>query len=442
MTQESEALALQGSVLFVDDEENILRSLKRLFSDEPFDVFTAPSGRQGLELLKQHDDVGVIVSDQRMPEMTGVDFLEQSRKISPLSVRILLTGYADVNAAVDAINRGGAFRYVSKPWNDEELVLTVKNALQNYTLIKENKRLSGIVSRQNEELKKWNSELEIMVQEQTMELQRNYDELKKMNKGLRANFKNTILAFSGLLELRNKSMRSHARNVAEISSRVGRAMGMSAEDKETLVAAALLHDIGKIGIPDYMLDNNDTDDMKDVELQEYMKHPVRGQTAVDSIMDLRKAGVVIRHHHERYDGTGFPDQLKKQDIPLAARIIAIIDCVDKRIRRFTSASGIDQAFKYVDMERGKRFDPRLIAVVETQARAFYKTNIPETELVEIEISPNELREGMTLSRDVYSGTGILLLSKGTKLEKTSIMVLKRYYNLDPSKHGVFVTFRY
>ncbi|MBU4228810.1 MAG: response regulator, partial [Proteobacteria bacterium] len=112
----------KGKILFVDDEENILRSLQRLFMDEEIEVFTASSGAKGLEILARETEVGVIVSDQRMPEMTGVDFLEKSKAISPQSIRILLTGYADVNAAIDAINRGGTFRYLNKPWNDDELV--------------------------------------------------------------------------------------------------------------------------------------------------------------------------------------------------------------------------------------------------------------------------------------------------------------------------------
>jgi len=428
----------KGKILFVDDEENILRSLQRLFMDEEVEVFTASSGAKGLEILAREKEVGVIVSDQRMPEMTGVDFLEKSKAISPQSIRILLTGYADVNAAIDAINRGGTFRYLNKPWNDDELVQAVKGALHMYHLLTENKRLAAIVKQQNVELKKWNTELESIVQEQTMELQKSYDSVRAINSRLRINFKNTIIAFSGLIELRDKRMRAHSRNVAEIAVNVAKQLGMESEARETVMVAALLHDIGKIGIPDIML-AREAEQMNFAEREEYLQHPVRGQAAIDRIEELREAGLLIRAHHENYDGSGFPDGLKKADIPQGARIITLVDYIDKKIRQAMGATGFDILRKEVELLKGAFFDPKLIPVVFEQAEAFYKKNRPKTDHVEIELLPNDLQEGMESSRDVFSGTGILLLTKGTVLVASSIMLLKRYYDLDPPNQGVFVS---
>lgn len=428
----------KGKILFVDDEENILRSLQRLFMDEEVEVFTASSGAKGLELLAREGGIGVIVSDQRMPEMTGVDFLEKSKTISPQSIRILLTGYADVNAAIDAINRGGTFRYLNKPWNDAELVQAVMGALQMYRLLTENKRLAGIVKKQNAELKKWNTELESIVQEQTMELQKSYDSLRAINSRLRANFKNTIVAFSGLIELRDKRMRTHSRNVAEVSVNVAKQLGLEGEERETVMVAALLHDIGKIGIPDLML-AREAEQMNFAEREEYLQHPVRGQAAIDRIEELRGAGLIIRSHHESYDGDGFPDGLKKGAIPLGARIIALTDYIDNKMRKAMGAAGFEFLRKEVDLQKGILFDPKLVPVVLEQAEAFYKKIRARTDHIEIELLPGDLQEGMEASRDVFSGTGILLLTKGTVLAKPSIMLLKRYYDLDPPNQGIFVS---
>ena len=428
----------KGKLLFVDDEENILRSLQRLFMDEEVEVFTASSGAKGLEILAREGGVGVIVSDQRMPEMTGVDFLEKSKTISPQAIRILLTGYADVNAAIDAINRGGTFRYLNKPWNDAELVQAVMGALQMYRLLTENKRLAGIVKKQNSELKKWNTELESIVQEQTMELQKSYDSLRAINSRLRANFKNTIVAFSGLIELRDKRMRTHSRNVAEVSVNVAKQLGLEGEERETVMVAALLHDIGKIGIPDLML-AREAEQMNFAEREEYLQHPVRGQAAIDRIEELRGAGLIIRSHHESYDGDGFPDGLKKGAIPLGARIIALTDCIDNKMRKAMGAAGFEFLRKEVDLQKGILFDPKLVPVVLEQAEAFYKKIRARTDHIEIELLPGDLQEGMEASRDVFSGTGILLLTKGTVLAKPSILLLKRYYDLDPPNQGVFVS---
>jgi len=147
----TETLPLKA--LFVDDEENILKSLRRLLADEDMEVLTATSGEQGLEILRCKGDIGLIVSDQRMPGLTGVDFLREARDIAPDAVRIMLTGYADISATIDAINKGGTYRYISKPWDDEELVMTIREALSHYRLAAENRKLWGIVNRQNGSLK-------------------------------------------------------------------------------------------------------------------------------------------------------------------------------------------------------------------------------------------------------------------------------------------------
>jgi putative nucleotidyltransferase with HDIG domain len=357
-----------------------------------------------------------------------------------LSIRILLTGYADVNAAVDAINRGGAFRYLHKPWVDEDLVQTVTGALQQYWLIKENKRLNSLVKKQNEELKKWNSELEQIVQEQTIELKLRYEEERRFSKRLRKNFKKSIKAFSGLMELRDKRIRSHSRNVAEIAGNVAKRLELSQEERDTLVVAALLHDIGKIGIPDVMLHVEEYR-MNNEEREEYIKHPVRGQAALDNIEELRDAGLAIRHHHESYDGSGFPDGIKGNNIPLAARIVAIIDAYDKELRKFEGSAGIEVVSKHVKRKAETAFDPTLTPLVVEECRKYYKQHLPVSDRIEMELDPKELHEGMVLSRDVFSGTGILLLGKDTVLNITNIEILKRYYKLDPSSHGVFVSMK-
>lgn len=428
----------KGCVLFVDDEENILKALRRLFIDESFETLTAASGEAALELLARRDDCAVVVSDQRMPGLSGVELLSRVRRQHPLTVRILLTGYADIEAAMDSINRGGVYRYITKPWQDEELRQTVRTAFEHHRLVKENVRLNALVKRQNIELKRWNSELEILVQEQTEELQHSYDELKNFNSRLRANFKSVITTMAGLIEIRNKRMRSHGQNVAEIAARTARHLKLTAVERENLVVAALLHDIGKIGMPDVML-LVDSAQMDAAELEEYNKHPIRGQAALDRIEDLREVGRIIRHHHENYDGSGFPDGLRGRDIPRESRIIALIDFVDREIRRYQGDSGVGVTFRKLHAAAGTIFDPKLVAPVEKAAREFYRRRLPKAEFMEMELHPKHITAGMTLSRDFFSGTGILLLSKGTKLDRINVDILRRYARLDPAKRGVFVS---
>lgn len=429
--------AMQLGVLFVDDEENILRSLRRLFMDEEFAIFIASSGEQGLEILKNTQDIALIVSDQRMPGMTGAEFLEKAKITRPETLRILLTGYSDINAVVDAINRGGAYRYLTKPWDDEVLKQNIREAVKVFALTRENQRLGEIIRQQNKKLKNWNAELQEMVQLQTMELTNQNNELKKLTERQRNDFKSMISAISGLIELRDIRVRSHSKKVAEISVRFAKKIGMGSSDIETVLIAALLHDIGKIGIPDVML-MKDFSAMSKDEADEYMKHPVRGQAAIDPITDLRPVGVLIRHHHERYNGGGFPDKLAGNAIPLGSRIIAFADFIDHTASTHRGDNLPEVILSKLEDDQGKQFDPQFIKYLRNTLGEVYAADASARDTAEKEFGVEQLAKGMTLSRDVVSGTGLLLMSKGTRLDDKQIKTLQRILTLDPSRSGVFV----
>lgn len=166
------------SILLVDDEQNILNSLRRLLLDEDCRILTAPGGSEALAMLAGGERPAVIVSDQRMPGMEGSEFLARARELAPESVRIMLTGYADIGAAVDAVNRGGISRYVTKPWNDHELRLIIREALKSYGLIRENRRLTAELQEKNRLLEELNEDLERKVEERTRDLLRKMKELE------------------------------------------------------------------------------------------------------------------------------------------------------------------------------------------------------------------------------------------------------------------------
>ena len=154
-------------ILCVDDEQNVLRSLTRLFLDDPYEILTATSGAEGLLILAQCGTVPVVISDYRMPGMNGVEFLSEVRKRWPETVRIVLSGYADTGAIVSAINEGQIYRFVAKPWNEDELQVTVANALERYDLGRTNRELSEELRRKNDELTTLNRDLERRVADRT-----------------------------------------------------------------------------------------------------------------------------------------------------------------------------------------------------------------------------------------------------------------------------------
>ena len=446
------------SVLLVDDEENILRSLQRLFMDEDdIEVVTATSGEEGLKLLPELTNLGVIVSDQRMPGMSGAQFLEKARAIQPNALRIILTGYADVSAAVDAINKGGAWRYLAKPWNDEELVRVIHEALERYSIIMENRRLNALVVKQNKELEEWNTNLKQRVLAQTTEIRKQNEELRGLLTRVKENYNDIITSFAGLVEMHGRRLRQHSRNVAELSVNAARELGMTGDELETIRIAALLHDIGKIGIPERIL-IMPHENMKADELREYRQHSVRGQVAIDAIKELRTTGLLIRHHHESYDGSGFPNQLAGDEIPLGARIIGFADYIDNASESFSSDIA-DKALTKAGFMTKKLLDPSLLKAFRKVAKYTYNlldehspriTSKPSQQsghndsaseadnLLELEFRPSELREGMLLSEDVRSGSGILLLRKGLTLDRGMIEGIERNYQIDAPPRGVFV----
>ena len=158
------------TVLLVDDEEGILNSLRRLLRKEGYQLLTASSGAQGLRILEEND-VHLVISDQRMPQMSGTEFFAKVKERYPDAIRIILTGYTDVDSITESINRGHIYKFFLKPWNDQSLKLEINQALDQYDLIQSNKRLHEKVMEQNEELKKTNENLETLVKERTMELE-------------------------------------------------------------------------------------------------------------------------------------------------------------------------------------------------------------------------------------------------------------------------------
>lgn len=430
-------------LLLVDDEEGILSSLKRLLMDEEdLEILTASSGEQAMELLREHPDVAVIVSDQRMPGMTGAEFLGRAREAVPQALRIILTGYADINATMEAINRGGASRYLTKPWNDQELSQAIRDAASRFRLEAENRRLTEVVNRQNEELKEWNANLKQRVLAQTGEIRRKNEELQKLNVRLTSNYTGVIHAFSTLTELKGGRWKNHAGNVTELATAVAMELRLKDEEVDAVNVAALLHDIGKIGVAEEVLRKR-PEELDEDENAEYFCHPVRGQAAIDQIEDLRYAGVLIRHHHERFDGKGFPDGLKGEAIPLGARIIAFADRLDHLTAKVTGERMGESVLELVRCEIGNGLDRSLFPIFQEVVRQMVLSHSAffEGETTECELDPRDLLEGMVTADNVYSGTGLLLLVKGTVLDLIKIESLKRYYLLDSPPCGVRVLIR-
>lgn len=438
----SQLSAIPCSVLLVDDEENILRAITRLIQqdDNDLEVLSANSGARGLELLAEHGDVALILSDQRMPGMSGAEFLQQARELAPDAVRMVLTGYADINATMDAINKGGAARYLLKPWDDEILLRTVLDGVSQYRMLQENRRLSALVERQNAELAEWNANLKGRVMEQTGLIRRQNEELNQRNQRISRAFNHTIAAFSRLIALHSSRLQEHTGNVTELATRVAEDLGLPADQVATVRTAALLHDIGVIGIPQEILDKpNSTLNAQERDI--FLQHAVRGQAALDEVEELREVGCVIRNHHEHFDGTGQPDGLAGDEIPLAARIIAFADFLDHEMLELHGTAAVELTLERAARQLGHQLDPQLFAPMERRMRPLYGQRASGDTEAEKELRPKQLMAGMLVTRDLFTSRGKLVLAKGSVLDAPKIASVLGQYRIDPPVCGVHVSWQ-
>ncbi|HEC17546.1 MAG TPA: response regulator [Sedimenticola sp.] len=422
-----EQAVASATLLFVDDEANILSSLRRLFRPLGYKILVAPGGREGLELMREHQ-VDLVISDMRMPEMDGAAFLAEVAERWPDTVRILLTGYADMDSTIAAINLGKIYKYISKPWDENDIRLSVRHALEQRFLEQERKRLLALTKKQNEQLQVFNANLEEKVRQRTEELRQTMDMLEAAHQSLKSNYVNSIKVFSNIIELREGAEAGHARRLADHARNLALKVGMDPEAAQQVLFAGLLHDIGKVGLPDHLIDKPYSELAPEGRAQ-VARHPAIGEGLLMGLENLQVAARLIRSQHERWDGCGYPDKLSGEDIPLGARIIAIADDYDALQQGMLSSKShtAAQAREYLVKNKGKRYDPRLVdAFLEMLDAAAPKARARTVQAMR-SCKSNGLEAGMVLARDLMTGDRALLLSKGHVLNDN---LIRRIHDLE------------
>jgi response regulator RpfG family c-di-GMP phosphodiesterase len=313
-------------ILVVDDEPANLRLLERLFRRE-YQVFCAASGDEALELLKLHD-FALIVSDQRMPRMTGIEFLKRAAAMRPHTVRIILTGYTDVNALVEVINSGVVYKYVTKPWVNEDLQQTVVRAIEHYETIKSRYEL-------------------------TLQNRRLTEQVDRM--------KQTFVRLIGdTIDFKDSFLHRHLQRTSGYAVAVGYRLGFNASELERLSLAAFLHDVGQIGIPDNI--RHRTSILTDEEYQTVEHCAERGAQMLASIPDMNEIAVAVRHHTEHFDGTGLPEKFSAAQIPLFSLIIAVADAYDEMTEPLDQSTALNHttAIEKLRSGVGRQFDASVV----------------------------------------------------------------------------------
>ena len=314
-------------LLIVDDDTPNLRLLERLFSKD-FQCLTASSGPEAIRLLEQHD-VAILITDQRMPEMTGIDLLKRTAQSRPHMVRILLTGYTDVEALVEAINSGLVYMYITKPWNNDDLKLRVNRACEHY---QNNKNRQALADAN----------------------QRLLMRLKDIKLGI-------VIALTEMLRIRDKPGFDHALRVRHYAMMFAAKIGVSEEQQEDLSMAALLHDLGRIDTSRNGASSTRVSPVEQTIVQAQFECEAR---LMHAIPELANVAEIISCNRENYDGSGTPRGLKAEQIPLLCRILRLADEYDQMVLPQASAPMThDEAMRFLTQRSGKQFDPVLIEVL-------------------------------------------------------------------------------
>jgi len=308
-------------VLVVDDEPNVLSALQRLLRSRGYQVDTAEGGAAALAQLAQLQPHGII-SDMRMPGMNGAEFLKASRAHSPNAVRLLLTGHADITSALQAVNEGEVFRYLTKPWDDTLLIAALEEGLERHRLRAERDQLLDLTARQNAELQELNHNLEGLVQARTDELQQALGRNEQVHQQLKRGFVATMQMFSSLVEARAGLTRGCARRVADHVRRMAPLLGMTAEEQQDTLFAAMLIDLGKVLLPE-RLTLRPYAELQGEDRNLWLAHPLHAHSLMMGVETLRGAAYVLRSLNERCDGTGVPDRLPAALIGVGTRLLMV-----------------------------------------------------------------------------------------------------------------------
>lgn len=418
------------TVLIVDDEASILKSLTRLLRPLHCNVVAFSSPVDALDAMDT-TLADLVISDMRMPDMGGEVFLEAVANRWPNTERVVMTGYADLQASIDAINRGRISRFLTKPWNDEELLDVVRKSFELAKLRRDNTELQALTERKNQELELLNASLEQKVQERTAQL-------RAANDGLKSSYRSIVRMFSTLTARRMGVQASEQNQMLNlILLGVAKACQVEGAQLKQLYYAWQLRNIGKLSLSDDLL-NHSYVELSVEQQRQFHNHPLLAQAATLLVKPLHGAGKIIVQHKEYLDGSGYPRGLKRERIHRLARVLCVVnDYIELITGTYQErAFSTSEAIEYLKHYATERYDDDVVSALENVVNALSKSDGLTKDAA---IGSLELRKGMKLSRDLISGQGILLLSAGQQLDDATIERVREIeFNLEET-FSIYVT---
>lgn len=398
-------------ILCIDDDPLILKVLEDLVTRAGYEPVSTTSGEVAIRMASEKQ-FAVVIADHNMPDMMGAELLSRFAQLQPPASRILITGIKSLEIVTAAVNNGEIFRFVTKPWISAEMIATLHNAVQRYDLIISNRELEKTTKDLNQKLSSANAQLD----QQIRELESDRKQIDEAHEALKMNFSRSLELCQRMLTTFNPLLGEQAKAATKICQIMADTHYFNDEQKHVLDVSARLFDIGLTAVPSGFVASvqNNAEDLSPELKQVFENHTIHGQTLASFVDSLRPVGETIRAHHERYDGTGFPDGLAGEMIPWTARCLAVV------VYYVTCGLPHEEAVDRVLELSGSAFDPDAVRLFLRCAQA---TPLPK--LVK-EVMVDELTVGMQLASGIYSPTGVLLVAEGYHLDENTINKIRNY----------------
>ena len=400
-------------VLCVDDEVNILKSMQRILRKYDFDLLLASSGQDALALFEKHQ-IDLVVSDMKMPGMSGAELLANVAEHSPDTYRIILTGYSDMESTVAAVNKGKIHRYIQKPWENAELVEAIQEGLDQVKLKNENKRLQSVIAKQNKILRGLNQNLEEKVTLRTKQIKAAHLQLERDNQAM----ERVLINF---ISINPNLSGGFAQSVSKLAKKIAVKMKCSDRDTKNVSLAGLLCEIGLLGIePKLFL--TPFNELNYNEQSEYFTQTHVALSILGPASRLESVTDIIFTQFEQYSGKGHPNNMVGEEIPLGARILAVARDFWRYATLKIQPGQMTHAEIRAEMNkyRGSVYDPEILDVFITNP------DLISDELIEKPLKTSEIKPGMVLKQNIFNEQHLLVLAEGHEFTESTINKLIQF----------------
>jgi len=424
MNDDNALTQIPMTVLCVDDELDIVQAMKRLLHKQNYNLLFAESGEKALQLLQQ-SDVHLIISDMRMPTMSGVELLEKTAISYPDSYRILLTGYEDMESTVNAVNKGKIHRYLRKPWDNAELISAIEEGLEKVRLKYENISLQKLIQKQNNSLKELNQSLENKVQLRTKQIHTALNRIERNNNA-------TQKVLYNLININPNLNGGFANSVSQLSKRIAEHLSLSKDEVRDITYASLLCEIGLLGL-DTAIYSKPFNELNYNQKQEYLEQTKIAQLVLGPAAHLQSVSDIITCQFEWHNGTG-PNKFVDSQIPIGAKILSVArDYWRYALGRITPDSMNETAVQ-TEMKKftGTRYDPAVLEIL------FNTDDIVSDEFIEKPIPTRSLEPGMVLKYNLFNNAHILVLPEGHVFSEATIAKLVQFEKSQPKPMSMIV----